>query len=356
MYQVTVYKQLEGRWHYARLSADDSGRYLTETGRVGALPTHVESLPLPEALSIEDSLHKAAQGWLAQGYGIPHRSEWQVLSLHFSMKSWQGFTSGAPWFEDWKLWYNEPMNEILETRAHAAKENDMPGQVGDYLVLHKYVLEGEYAAHAIQQLFGAAPVVFPFKIYLGEREKYPEIQYSPYVPEELTDILRGLESAVSTMTDISQEIVLQKVTSAVLPIQRIEYRPRVAAEQARVLRQDLRDQWGFECGIWEPIGPPAKQEVVYLGQFPTALEKRLRQLISAHTQVPIYRMDYDEGITLTTPEQALRLFPYEGVVFAADMSWIVYFSHHHTFTFGGQLLVAAVRDYFKDQPEQINRW
>lgn len=35
---------------------------------------------------------------------------------------------------------------------------------------------------------------------------------------------------------------------------------------------------------------------------------------------------------------------------------LLYFSHHNTITFGGDWLVAAVKDLYAGQPELLNAW
>lgn len=42
--------------------------------------------------------------------------------------------------------------------------------------------------------------------------------------------------------------------------------------------------------------------------------------------------------------------------FDAGLEWIVYVSHHDTATFGGEWLLDAVREFFKDRPERLNPW
>jgi hypothetical protein len=356
MYRIALYKQVEGRWHYVRLTSQDHNRYTMAQGRVGELPDRLETQPLPYAPGTELALQQVAQEWVAEGYGTPHRSELKVLSLHFSMKSWRGYTSAAPWFEDWKTWYEEPMDKYLEERGHSYFDNGSASRSGDYLVLHRYVLHAEAASAAIQDIAAVAPAIFPFKIYIDDRERYPQVLYNPSVPEEINDILRGFEDVAASMTFISQELTLQKVLTAT-PVHSVERTmPRVSREQARKLREALSEAWGYECNYWIPIGKPAKQEVVFIDELPADLKSHLTHLIFSRTMGAIYRVDYDEGMSEIDSADLFKPFSYEGAIFAADMSWIVYFSHHNTFTFGGEYLIDAVKDHYKDRPSMLNRW
>jgi hypothetical protein len=356
MFRIILYKQVEGHWHYVRLSNKSQSLCNIEQGRAGELPHQSEVQTLPAAANVELALQKTAQTWVALGYGTPHRSELKVLSLHFSMKSWRGYTAAAPWFEDWKTWYEEPMDHYLQARGHSYFDNGSASRSGDYLVLHRYVLEAEAASAAIQDIAAVAPAIFPFKIYIDDRERYPQVNYNPIVPDEINEILRGFEDVAESMKAISQELTLQKVISATPTYPVSKTTPRVSRELARELREALSEHWGYECNYWIPIGKPAKQEVVFIDELPNELKDILTHLIFSRTMEAIYRVDYDEGISELGSADLFQPFSYEGAVFAADMSWIVYFSHHNSFTFGGAMLIDAVKEHYKDRPSMLNRW
>ncbi|MCC7246577.1 MAG: hypothetical protein IT269_12920 [Saprospiraceae bacterium] len=351
--QIILHKQVSGSWHYCRLSISDAPHCLVEKGRVGFEPDSTETFPM--SANHATALQTLAKEYMEQGYGSPHRSEWQVLSLHFNMKPWSGFTSSAAWYEDWKSQYDEPMQELLIRRGHCVPAADTPGQIGDTLVLFKYVLEGEYAAHAVLQLFSNASIVFPFRVYLGDHEQYPQLRSNPLVPQEISDILEGFYSVASTMTAISQEVALQRVTSVMPQVWTDQQPARVSKDKANELRRQLQDVWGFDGGIWTPLGPPSKQETVFLSQWPDALKNQIMHLLTGHNSGPVYRFDFDEGISETPLRDAFRHFAYEGTIFPDNMEWIIYCSHHHTFTFGGPTLIQAVRAFFRDKPEEINK-
>ncbi len=356
MHQTILYKKISNKWHYVRLTADSVHTCLIEKGCVGALASDVENSALPTALSVEKGIQRIAQTWLDAGYGIPRRDEMQVLTLHYRVKPWQGYTCAAPWYEDWKTWYDEPMSEWLQNRGYTCFPDAGLAMMGEYLVVHKYVLEGDKASLAVQDIATIAPVVFQYKLFLSDQEKYPQVNYNPDVPAELNDIIRGLEEMATTMTSVSQELLLQNVI-AQAPVREVNIGKRVSREKSSLLRKMLYEHWGFECDAWIPIGGESKQETVYIGQFPDALRDNILQIIkNTPSHASIYRLDYDDGISECSHKDILKPFLYEGVVFDASMTWIIYLSHHYTFTFGGTDLVKAVRNYYKEEPNQINRW
>ena len=113
-YRLILYKQIEGRWHYVRLTALGS-QMTSETGLCGALPDQATSTPIPPVESnLESFIREKAESWTKDGYAKPHQQQLHVMTLHFQMRRWTGYPAGAPWYDDWTTGYLDPIQEILE--------------------------------------------------------------------------------------------------------------------------------------------------------------------------------------------------------------------------------------------------
>ena len=117
----------------------------------------------------------------------------------------------------------------------------------------------------------------------------------------------------------------------------------------------LKEKWNFDSNWWNPLVESSPRDVVFLNGLTDdkkhAIETEVRRRLSR----PLYQLDCDTGLFEITPEQIFE-FAFEGVVFDGGLEWVIYFSHHYTTTFGGDWLVQAVRDAYRDEPEAVNRW
>jgi hypothetical protein len=95
--------------------------------------------------------------------------------------------------------------------------------------------------------------------------------------------------------------------------------------------------------------------VVFLNGMEEAKKRRVIELLDARLEEPLYLLDCEAGLFEIGP-QAIFSSAHEGMVFDASLRWVIYFSHHYTLTFGGEWLVEAVKDMYRDQPELLNNW
>lgn len=349
-YRLTLYKQIDSVWHYCQMTANEDGKFVTVFGKCGDAPEQRTEARLPANADPSAAIQEAGAQWRAQGFDYPRRKDMQIMSLHFRVANMSGWPAGAPWFEDWKTYYQEPVDQLLTTTANGFA-NGSHRLRGHYL-LYYYVLDTAAARAIVESVISAAPVRIPLEVHISDRELRPEIHFDDGVPSPLADLFKGFEQMALTISESSQNVVFQSVT--LMPqIVHESSRQRVRGLDAQVLRLSLRERWGFTCNYWPPLGGEAKSEVVYISEHDTNMEQIILPLIKSKVQDPVYLLDCEEGIFKINPENIFR-GAYEGVVFDDGLEWIIYFSHHNTITFGGDWLIEAVKAHYKDRPEMLN--
>jgi hypothetical protein len=351
-YRLTLYKQIDDAWHYCQVTAHGSAKLVTALGTCGAAPEQIKETPLAPETDPSTAVQEAGALWRAQGFDYPKRSDMQIMSLHFRVTNSTGWPAGAPWFEDWKTYYQEPVETMLNETANGFA-NGSHRLRGHYL-LYFYVLDVNAARATVERIAATAPIRIPMDIHIGDREMRPEIHVDQGVPSALADLFKGFEQIALTISEASQNVVFQSVTLTPQLVHESS-RKRIRGLDAQVLRIALRERWGFTCNYWPPLGGEAKGEVVYINTLEQALEKELMDLLLQKMREPVYLLDCEEGIFKIDPENIFR-GAYEGVVFDDSLEWIIYFSHHNTITFGGDWMIQAVKEHYKTQPEMLNRW
>lgn len=351
IFRLILYKQIESRWHYVRLTARQ-GKCLTESGMCGLKPTHSISTAVPEDLSPEQYLRERGESWTRQGYGKPNQQQLQVMTLHFQLKRWTGYPAGAPWFDDWRSGYLDPIQKVLEETCNGVP-NGNERFSGNYL--HYYVIfNTDLALDAVEQIAAAAPVKFLLDIHIGRREKQVQIPIDPNVPEYLRTLFRIVEKSARTIAS-ELPVLFQgdPLQPEVLP--EISERTRIIGQQAADLREALKIRWNFDSNFWDPLKPASPSEVVFLNGMAEDRKKQIAAIVQEKLSKPLYLLDCEEGLFEIATEQVFT-DAHEGMVFDASLDWVIYFSHHYTITFGGDWLVDAVKNLYKDEQDKLNSW
>jgi hypothetical protein len=350
-YRLTLYKQHDNIWQYCQMTATRSRKLVTALGNCGDKPDHVTESALPQGQELFDSVRDAGQQWRSQGYDYPRRKDMLVMTLHFRLPgTTSGWPAGAPWFEDWKTHYQEPVEQMLTDTANGFSNGTH--RVRGHLLLYYYVLNAEAAANSVRQIAASAPINFPMDIHIGDKPMRPGIHLNESMPDPLADMYKGFEQMAITLAEASQSVTFHAVTLTPQPVHESS-RQRVKGLQAQVLRMALKERWGFECDHWPPLGGKAREEVVFVDSLDTATETELLRLLQERIQLPVYLLDCEEGFFKIEPDNIFR-GAFEGVVFDDGLEWIIYFSHHGTITFGGSWLIDAVKTVYNAHPEKVN--
>jgi hypothetical protein len=351
-YRIILYKQLEGRWHYVRLSTTIEGQLLSEMGICGQLPNISQSSTLPQEVAPDQYLRQTAESWNAQGYEKPAQSQLQVMTLHFQMRRWTGYPAGAPWYDDWTTGYIDPILELLDKTCNGIPRGNERFS-GNYL--HYFVIfNTDLALESVEQIAAAAPVKFLLDIHFGRREKQVQIPIDPNVPEYLRTLFRIVEkSARSIASELPVLFQGDPLQPELLPETRI--RTRISGEKARYFRQALKEKWNFDDNFWDPLTQVSPQEVVFLNGMAEEKKQSITTLLETTIDQPIYLLDCEEGLFEIDFGQVFS-GSHEGIVFDETFSWVIYFSHHYTITFGGDWLVPAVKDLYTGEEEKLNAW
>ncbi len=351
-YQLILYKKIGQRWHYVRLSNAPDNQVITETGCCGLAPGSTVLRQPNNVFNVPVAmLRQEAEKWAAEGYHKPHQNNLQVMTLHFQMPRWRGYPAGAPWYDDWVTGYLDPIEAMLAaTRNGIARGNERFS--GNYL--HHYaIFNSDLALEAVEKIAAAAPVKFLLDIHIGRREKQVQIPIDPNVPEYLRSLFRIVEKSART---IASELPVLFPGDPMQP----ELAPgdshhRVLGAEALRLRQLLKEKWNFDSSFWDPLTQASPSEVVFLNGMAEDKKQEVVALVSRRMSRPLYLVDCETGLFEIGPEQIFSS-AHEGMVFDATLEWVIYFSHHYTLTFGGDWLVEAVKDMYREQPELLNNW
>ncbi|MDO8366194.1 MAG: hypothetical protein Q7T20_05300 [Saprospiraceae bacterium] len=351
MQRIILYKQINARWHYVRLSAMPHELQI-ETGCCGQKPDHAETVKIPAGTAPVTAIRQEGKKWLDQDYGKPHPHSLQVMTLHFQMRRWTGYPAGAPWYDDWTSGYLDPIHKVLDETCNGIPRGNERFS-GNYL--HYYtIFNTDLAQEAVEKIAAAAPVKFLLDIHVANREKQVQIPIDPNVPEYLRSLFRVVEKSART---IAHELPVLFPTDTLQP----EFVPngaanrRIIGEEAAQLRSTLQGKWNFDSNFWDPLTQVAPSEVVFLNGMAEDKKQAIADLLSQKLQGPLYLLDCETGLFEIGAEQIFG-GSHEGMVFDASFGWVIYFSHHYTITFGGDWLIAAVKDLYREQSELLNAW
>jgi hypothetical protein len=352
MQRIILYKQLSNRWHYVRLTAVSDAELRIETGCCGQKPDQTDSAYIEAPLDPITALRQEGEKWLEQGYSKPHPHSLQVMTLHFQMRRWTGYPAGAPWYDDWTSGYLDPIQLMLEETCNGIPKGNERFS-GNYL--HYYtIFNTDLAQEAVEKIAAAAPVKFLLDIHVASREKQVHIPIDPNVPEYLRSLFRVVEKSART---IAHELPVLFPTDPLQPefVPNGPIQKRIIGEEAARLRSVLKEKWNFDSNFWDPLTQVAPSEVVFLNGMAEDKKQAIAAMLSQKLLEPLYLLDCETGLFEIGADQIFG-GSHEGMVFDASFEWVIYFSHHYTITFGGDWLVSAVKDFYRDQPELLNAW
>ena len=329
-----------------------AGELHTTQGVCGEENGNTETLALSEGRDPEHILREKGAEWVKQGYEKPAQSQLHVMTLHFQMRRWTGYPAGAPWYDDWTSGYLDPIQEILDTTCNGVPRSGERFS-GDYLQSY-VVFNTDLALEAVEQIAAAASVKFLLDIHIGRREKQVQIPIDPNVPEYLRTLFRIVEkSARSIAHELPVLFQGDPLQPEVLP-EKSKHK-RISGDLARQLREDLKEQWNFTSNFWNPLSEDSPHEVIFLNGMEEPNKQKIVQLLQQKVSLPFYLLDCEEGLFEIDSEEIFGA-AHEGMVFDASLSWVIYFSHHFTITFGGDWLVKAVRNMYVGEEEKLNAW
>ncbi|MBK7938593.1 MAG: hypothetical protein IPJ82_16590 [Lewinellaceae bacterium] len=351
-YRLILYQKRETRWHYVRLTALPDGVLRTETGCCGLVPDQQEEITLPATTDARVVLRQAGESWQEKGYQKPAPQDVEVLTLHFQMRRWSGYPAGAPWYDDLTSAYLDPILQKLETTCNGLFRGNERFS-GNHLYYYT-ILNSDLALETAEGIAAAAPVKFLLDIHIGRREKQVQIPIDPNVPEYLRSLFRVVEKSARS---IAGELPVLFPGDPLQPemIANGNAPKRVRGDEAARLRQVLKDKWNFDSNFWNPLTDASPSQVVFLNGMAPDKTQQIAAQIKSRLNAPLYLLDCEEGLFEISSDDLFKEV-YEGVVFDADLNWVIYFSHHHTITFGGDWLIASVKDLYKEQPEMLNAW
>lgn len=118
--------------------------------------------------------------------------------------------------------------------------------------------------------------------------------------------------------------------------------------ESNLLRGQMLGSWDWDGGYWHPLKCVARNDLLAFDS--SCLEKLLPE---ANLQKLLAEIESEDVILFREhdPDQMLKIeelpFVYgwsEAVLVPCSMSWVVYWSHEDTITFGGVAQIAAVKE------------
>ncbi|HND89900.1 MAG TPA: hypothetical protein PK971_16325, partial [Saprospiraceae bacterium] len=344
MHRLILYKQIGPHWQYVRLTVASPQELLTELGTCGQQPKSTQISSFPLGTDAVQALRQAGASWVEQGYHKPNPKTLPVLTLHFQMPRWTGYPAGAPWYDDWTSSYLDPIQAALAATCNGiAKGHERFS--GNHLYYYT-VLNADAAHQAVADIAATALVKFPLHIHLGDEEKPIKIPLDPNIPDYLRSLFRTVEK---TARLLARELPGLLPADPLQPEQvATNHLRRVRGEESLQLRRGLKEKWNFDSNWWNPLVEASPSEVVFLNGITDDKKMMIETEVRRAVSRPLYLLDCDAGLFEISPD---HIFDHnaEGIVFDGGLGWVIYFSHHYTTTFGGDWLVKAVAEAYRDE-------
>jgi len=366
IYQKTLYRQEAGIWHYLRLFwLDASQIFEVRSAFCGQNAAVIGQETLMADETKADALHRLVTALMPAGYTV-QPSQTQELIVVINTPNWDGFSAGAPWFDQLQSEFLHPLYAYLDDTANGGNIGGtmtQPTSITHYLG----VLDREAALSKIAEL--AQPLVDAFNITFSTTPSIPLPK--PPLPNEVNtgiakELLTAWRDAMSKITEDLKQAIINIIPSAensqkTYPDPLYDYNERnnpyrVRGEKAAQLREKLMTVWGIGKYYWPPLGNSATCDTIHVEGLDQATRLQLIEFIRPKTQGDLYVFDIQEGIFLTIPDAIFNRYLDDSYVFDESMDWMVYNSHHETTTFGGDWLIAAVRELYRGREAGLNPW
>ncbi len=369
-FQKTLYRPENGIWHYLRLLWQESSQsFEVRTAPCGLPATLIRQEALLPEETKESALHRLVIALKQAGYSERPGMEW-YLDVQIFTPDWDGFAAAAPWFDALQSEVSYPLYQVLQDTANGGNTGGVqtaPGCITHYL----WVLNPDAATAAVETIARQAPALFRVVANSRKKAATPAPAALPEITEaatpglkRLTDQLTGVMAGIveEFQQTIKPYLADQPASDKTCPDQdcvSFEHSDpdRVHGEKANLLRERLLTQWGVGKGYWPPLGDAARCETLHVEGLDEEMAAQLTAVMQKRIIGQVYALDAGEGLFTASPERLFSRFMIDDTYWFDDgLEWIVYVSHHDTVTFGGDWLLDAVRELFKDRPERLNPW
>jgi hypothetical protein len=312
-----------------------------------------------------DALHRLVTALINAGYTV-QPSQTQELIMVINTPDWDGFSAGAPWFDQLQSDFLHPLYGYLDDTANGG---NIGGTMTQSRSITHYlgVLDREAALSKIVEL--AQHLEAAFNINIGTNPSIPLPK--PPLPKEVNtgiakELLTAWRDAMSKVTEDLRQAIINIIPTGensqkTYPDPLYDYNERnnpyrVRGEKAAQLREKLMTVWGIGKYYWPPLGNSTTCDTIHVEGLDMATRLQLIECIRPKTQGDLFVFDIQEGIFLTIPDAIFNRYIDDTYVFDEGMGWMVYNSHHGTTTFGGDWLIAAVKELYRDREEELNPW
>ncbi|MBK8428361.1 MAG: hypothetical protein IPL27_21450 [Lewinellaceae bacterium] len=369
-FQKTLYRPENGTWHYLRLLWQEASQsFEVRTAPCGLPATPIRQEPLLPGETKETALHRLVVDLRQAGY-LERPTIDDYLDVQIFTPDWDGFAAAAPWFDALQSEVSYPLYQVLQDTANGGNSGGVqtaPGCITHYL----WVLNPDAATAAVETIARQAPSLFRVVANSRKKAATPAPTALSEITEAatpdlkiLTDQLTGVMAGIveEFQQTIKPYLADQPASDKTYPDQvcvSFEHSEpdRVHGEQANLLRERLLAQWGVGKGHWPPLGDAARCETLHVEGLDDETAAQLTDVIQKRIIGQVYALDAGEGVFMAGPERLFSRFMIDDTYWFDDgLEWIVYVSHHDTATFGGEWLLDAVGELFKDRPERLNPW
>lgn len=368
-FQKTLYRSENGLWHYIRLIwQEEHQSFDVRTAPCGQVAATVRQEALLAGEAKETALHRLVSGLQEAGYSANPPKD-KRLDITVFTPLWDGFFGAAPWLETLQFEVLYPLEDAFMYTANGGNRGGTtvtPDSITQFL----WILDMEAAMEAIALIRQKASPMFRIEVMEHQKTEIP-VRATLDEPSPLSaESLQIASTLQQLMSQITQDII-QKVQPLMGTVARTDTTwpdsiygladriasDRVLGEKAAHFRSRLLEQWGVGKGSWPPLGHAAPCETLHMEAVDDETAAQLIALIRHRIIGQVYALDAMEGLFMSEPERLFFRFSIGDTYwFDEGLEWIMYVSHEQTITFGGDWLIAAIREFYREQPECLNPW
>lgn len=166
--------------------------------------------------------------------------------------------------------------------------------------------------------------------------------------------LKQIELERQKFIDFIDKIDLNNI----IEVEPLPYRRRLAENEAKVVRQNLKKYWNFDGVYWEPLIKDISPKPFYFYSIENLVKsdyENLIKILSKITNDRIYeitedRLDYEIDISEFDKDS------FETIYSDKNNEWIIYISHEGTIAFGGLELMDEFDKSMTDKIDFKNKF
>jgi hypothetical protein len=371
LFKKTIFRYTPEGWQFIRFKwkaeANYFETYAAACGQTGIAQSNEHLLPNETK---EIALHRLAAVLQKKGYIANLVADGRV-KVKIIIPPWKGFLASAPWFDELQTAVVHPLFTLFETTGNG----DCVGVATalDYKAYDFGTINLAAALEGIKAIEKTLPSIFKLEVQASNVSTDSTVKNVEAKAETETTKgeFKGIAEIKDLMSKISEDMInsIKKLAAVPAPASigypdcsyhyiEFEDPSRVQGAVAKQLREQLLEKWGVGKDVyWPPLSLYIPCELLHVEGILKEKESFIIEVIQQRQQGQLYVLDIQEGMwTLPTEDLSFQCSLNDTFFFDDGLEWVVFFSHHNTLTFGGDWLMAAVREAYREELELLNCW